>query len=133
MQHTSKFSLPRLIGLPSLIGLLLILMVPSLTHAQGDNGVFTFPPDVTDVSGVADYGNTAGGKTVTITGMWFTDASAVSIDGYPATNVTVLSNTSMTATTPAHAAASGLSVRVVGPGGYNADNTLFTYYDVPPR
>ena len=49
-------------------------------------------------------GTTAGGTTVTITGTGFLAGATVSLGGTAATGVTVVSSTSITATTPAHAA-----------------------------
>lgn len=50
-------------------------------------------------------GSTAGGETVTITGAGFTTGTTVDFDGVPATVVAIASDgTSLTATTPAHAA-----------------------------
>ena len=88
-------------------------------------------PTVTAVTGSADYGNTAGGKAVTITGTNFiSGALSVIIGGTAATNVTYVSSTSLTATTPVGVAGTA-SVLVTTAGGTNADNTLFTYYAAP--
>ena len=46
-------------------------------------------------------GTTAGGTSVTITGTGFTGATSVTFGGTAATSFTVVSNTSITATTPA--------------------------------
>ena len=48
-------------------------------------------------------GPVAGGTTVTITGTSFTSANAVTFGGTPAAAFTVVSPTTITATTPAHA------------------------------
>ena len=52
----------------------------------------------------AQYGPAAGGTSVTITGTGFLAGATVSLGGTAATNVNVVSSTSITATTPAHAA-----------------------------
>ena len=49
-------------------------------------------------------GTTGGGTPVTITGTGFLAGATVSLGGTAATGVTVVSSTSITATTPAHAA-----------------------------
>ena len=49
-------------------------------------------------------GSTAGGTAVTINGSNFTSGATVSIGSTAATNVTVVNSTTITATTPAHAA-----------------------------
>ena len=59
-------------------------------------------PTVTSISPTS--GTTAGGTSVTITGTGFLTGATVSLGGTAATNVNVVSATSITATTPAHAA-----------------------------
>ena len=57
------------------------------------------------VSGVSpNSGSTAGGTSVTISGTNFVNGATVTIGGTAATNVAVNSGTTITATTPAHAA-----------------------------
>ena len=57
------------------------------------------------VGGVSpSSGTVAGGTAVTITGSNFVAGATVSFGGVPATNVSVVTSTSITATTPAHAA-----------------------------
>ena len=82
------------------------------------------PPTVSLVS--PSTGPVAGGQSVTITGTGFTGATGVTIGGSAATGVTVVSDTQITATTPAHAAGSA-SVVVTTAAGSNAANTLYTY------
>ncbi|MBX7210334.1 MAG: cadherin-like beta sandwich domain-containing protein [Verrucomicrobiaceae bacterium] len=92
-------------------------------------GTGTIPaPTVTGI--VPSGGSTAGGTSVTITGTDFTGATAVTIGGAAATSVNVVNATTITCTTPAHAAGTA-SVLVTTPGGTNAANTLFTYA-LPP-
>lgn len=86
-------------------------------------------PTVTATS--PNTGTTAGGTSVTITGTDFTGATGVTIGGNPATHVTVVSATSITATTPAGTAGMA-SVVVTTPAGSNAANTLFTYVAPAP-
>ena len=94
---------------------------------------FTFvvpPPTVTGVSPAS--GSTTGGTAVTITGTGFAAGATVTIGGNPATGVTVVNSTSITATTPAHAAGA------VGVTVTNADSqsgtaaTAFTYVAPAP-
>src|SRR5207248_559697 len=59
-------------------------------------------PTVTAVS--PNSGNSAGGASVTITGTNFINGASVSFNGSPGTGVTVNSATSISVTTPAHAA-----------------------------
>lgn len=65
---------------------------------------FTFDPAPTLTSVVATEGTTAGGDTVTLTGTGFLTGATVLFGTTPATSVTVVSATQLTAVTPAHAA-----------------------------
>lgn len=72
-------------------------------------------------------GPTAGGTGVTITGSNFAAGATVSFGGTPATAVTVTGSTSITATTPPHAAGA-VNVTVTNPDGQSATLTNgFTY------
>ena len=93
------------------------------------NSLYTYVTPVTapSISSVSPAtGTTLGGTSVTITGTNFTGATGVTFGGTPATNVTVVSATSLTATTPAKSAGA-VSVVVTNPSGSNAANSLFTY------
>ncbi|HRO01235.1 MAG TPA: autotransporter domain-containing protein, partial [Nitrobacter sp.] len=68
---------------------------------------------------------------VTITGTNFTGATAVTFGGAPATGVTVVNDTTITATTPAHAAGA-VAVAVTTPGGTNSLPNGFTYSALAP-
>jgi hypothetical protein len=69
-------------------------------------------------------GTTLGGTTVTIGGTQFAAGATVTIGGAPATNVTVQSDTTLTATTPQHATGAADVVVTIGtksgslPGGF---------------
>lgn len=87
-------------------------------------------PTVSAVNPAA--GSTTGGTSVTITGANYQTGASVSIGGSAATNITVASATTITATTPAHAAG---SVNVVVTNPDNQTGTLvngFTYATPPP-
>ena len=63
------------------------------------------PPSAPTVTGISpSSGPTTGGTAVTITGTGFLAGATVRLGGTLATNVTVASSTSITATTPAHTA-----------------------------
>lgn len=81
-------------------------------------------PTVTAISPVS--GPIAGGTAVTITGTNFTGATSITIGGVAPTAVTVVSPTSITATTPAHAAGA-VNVVVTTPVGTGTGTNLFTY------
>lgn len=76
-------------------------------------------------------GSTNGGTTVTIIGSGFTDGDEVFFDGKPATNVTVVNDTTITATTPA-GTAGPVDVTVTTPGGQQGQlDDGFTYVQEP--
>jgi len=90
---------------------------------------FTFvAPTLTDVN--PDAGSSSGGTSVTLTGSGLTGATAVTFGGDPATNLVVVDDSSITVTTPSHAA--GLvDVVVSTPGGPATLLDGFTYADSP--
>ena len=72
-------------------------------RASGTSGGSSNPsPKVSAIS--PNNGTASGGASVTITGTGFQSGAAVTIGGTAATSVTVVSSTSITAKTPAHAA-----------------------------
>jgi hypothetical protein len=76
----------------------------------------TSPSSGVQVSGVSPgSGSTLGGTSVTISGSRFAAGATVTFGGAPATNVTFVSDTQLTAVTPQHA--SGLADVVVNAGG----------------
>jgi hypothetical protein len=74
----------------------------TLTQGFTYTAVSNPPPTVTGISPAS--GTVAGGTAVSITGTGFLAGATVSLGGTPATGVTVVSSTTITATTPAHAA-----------------------------
>ncbi|MFV3406247.1 autotransporter domain-containing protein [Pseudomonas sp. NY15463] len=86
-------------------------------------------PTLTGIS--PNSGTTAGGTSVTLTGTNLTGATAVTIGGTAATNVTVVNATTITATTPAHAAGV-VNVVVTTPGGSATLTNGFTYVTPTP-
>jgi hypothetical protein len=76
-------------------------------RASGQNSGTPAPPAPTppSVSAISpNTGTASGGTTVTLTGKGFLSGATVTIGGAAATSVTVVSSTSITAKTPAHAA-----------------------------
>jgi subtilase family serine protease len=67
-----------------------------------DAFTYVAPPAISSIA--PGFGPTAGGTTITITGTGFTDTPAVHIGSLPATTITFVSDTTLTAVTPAHAA-----------------------------
>ena len=84
-------------------------------------------PTVTKVS--PNSGPSNGGTAVTITGTNFVAGATVTFGGAAATNVTVVSNTSITATTPAHAPGA-VNVVVTDNNGSGTLTNGFTYTTV---
>ena len=101
------------------------------TQSSNSNITFTYtaapPPTITSIS--PSSGPAAGGTGVTITGTAFVTGATVTIGGTAATNVTVVSATSITATTPS-GAAGAKSVVVTNPDTlYGSLANGFTYMD----
>ena len=85
------------------------------------------PPGPTITSVAPNNGPVAGGTAVTITGSNFVAGATVAFGGTAATNVNVVSATSITATAPAHADGA-VDVTVTNPDGQVATTTRgFTY------
>ncbi|HEV8433747.1 MAG TPA: IPT/TIG domain-containing protein, partial [Thermoanaerobaculia bacterium] len=94
------------------------------------SSAFTYldPPTIASIAPTA--GKTAGGDGITATGTNFDDTTTtLTIGGVPATNVVVVSPTSLTATTPA-GSAGPVNVAVTTAGGSAMLSGGFTY--VPP-
>ena len=91
---------------------------------SGPSGTGGSAPTVASIS--PNSGSSSGGTAVTITGASFVAGAMVSIGGVAATNVTVASVTSITATTPAHAAGA-VSVVVSDSNGSGTLTNGFNY------
>jgi hypothetical protein len=94
---------------------------------------FTYISTAPTVTSVAPpTGTTLGGTNITVTGTNFVAGATLTLGGTAATNVTVVNGTTITATTPAHAAGA-VSVVVTNP---NAESgtllTGFTYVSTAP-
>ncbi|MFM8311728.1 MAG: IPT/TIG domain-containing protein, partial [Ilumatobacteraceae bacterium] len=102
--------------------------VTVVTSGGTSNGVnFTYSAPAPTITSIAPTsGTTAGGTTVTITGTGFVAGASVSFGTLPATNVTVVSNTSITAVSPASSTAGPVSVSVTTSGG-TSNGATFTY------
>ena len=109
-----------------LVDILVTTPVGTSSAVTADHFTFEGPPAVSAVSPVADL--PAGGSTVTITGANFADATAVSFGTTAASDLTVVSATSITVTSPAELAGS-VDVVVTTPVGTSATSLVdeFTY------
>ena len=108
-----------------------VVMNPDFQTATRASG-FTYvtgpaAPTVTAIS--PNFGTTAGGTAVTITGTGFVATPTVSIGGSAATGVSFVSSTTLTATTPAHAA--GLANVTVTNPSLQAGTLANGYYFAP--
>ena len=107
-----------------------------VTNTDSQNGTLTngysYTNPVPNVTSIAPKsGPAAGGTSVTITGTGFLSGAAVSLGGTAATGVNVVSSTSITATTAAHAAGA-VSVVVTNSDGQNGTlSNGFTYVAAP--
>jgi hypothetical protein len=105
------------------------------SSATNPSDQFTYiappPPTVTGLSPTS--GPTAGGTAITITGTNFDATAAVAVGGTPASGVSVISDTQITATTPAHApGAADVVVTVGGQSSGTSPADVFTYIAPPP-
>jgi hypothetical protein len=109
------------------------VMTPSGTSPTSPADEFTYTavavPTVTGIS--PNSGPAAGGTVVTITGSGFTGATSVDFGTTPASGITVVSATTITADSPAGTGVA--NVTVTTPGGTSATSTAdqFTYVAAP--
>ena len=99
-------------------------------YTSGETRTFSKnTPDITSLSPTS--GDIAGGTAVTITGVGFTSATGVTFGGSAATSVVVVSDTSITCVTPAHAVGAVNVVVLVASGNITEVNG-FTYTTTVP-
>jgi len=94
------------------------------------NNAFTYAPALTVTNTSPNVGPLSGGTVVTITGTNFVSPATVMFGATAATNVTVASSTSITATTPAGSAGS-VNVTVTSNGQSGTLTNGFTYSASP--
>jgi hypothetical protein len=97
------------------------------TTSAADVYTYRNVPAITSLS--PNYGNTAGGNTVTITGTGFSQATAVMFGSISLSVFTVNSGTSITCTAPAESAGP-VPVTVTTAGGVS-NGATYTYYATP--
>lgn len=100
--------------------------VKVVTRGGSFNQAAAYDSQVSVTSVTPDTGDAAGGTSVTIAGKGFTGATGVTFDGSSATSLVVVSDTSITCDTPAHAAGA-VDVVVTTPGGSGTGINAFTY------
>jgi large repetitive protein len=96
----------------------------------GDHYTYVAQPVISSIAPAA--GPTTGNTSVTITGTHLTGTTAVAFGAAAASNVTVVSDTRVTATAPAHAAGT-VDVKAVTIGGTSATSAAdgFSYFALP--
>jgi hypothetical protein len=102
------------------------------SNARGTVNRFTYtipPPVITAVS--PNSGTAAGGTTVTITGAYFLGASKVTFGIVAATSYTVVSDTQITAVTPAQLGARAVSVTTPEGTSSKTPPVPFTFKVIP--
>jgi hypothetical protein len=104
-------------------------LIPGTPPGGGPPGTEPLPPDVTSIT--PDTGTVAGNTAVTIVGTSLTGVNSVKFDNVEATNVVVVSDTTVTCTTPPGAAPGDVDVQVTNPDGFNTISNGFTYLGPP--
>jgi IPT/TIG domain len=89
---------------------------------------YSYLPDLRITSLSPVTGPIAGGTTVTLTGTGFTGATGVKFGALDATGVVVVSDSEVTAVTPA-ATAGAIDVAITTPSGTWTSKRAFTYFD----
>jgi len=110
------------------------VVAPGGTSAVTPASQFTYtaPPAAPTVTGIDPAkGPDTGGTSVTISGTGFTGATGVSFGGTSATTFTVVSDTQITATSPASATDGPADVTVTTPAGTSAP-VQFSYFLLIP-
>jgi IPT/TIG domain len=115
-------------------GLAVQVTTPSGTGTGvAPSGVYTYGTPAPTISSVSpNSGSISGGQSVTITGQYFTGATTVTFGGTAATGFTVNSDTSITATTPAHTAGIVDVAVTTAAGGTGTGTDLYSYAASPP-
>ena len=93
-------------------------------------GLFTYVMAPTVTSIIPNSGPTAGGTSITITGTNFLGATAVNFGSTAASSYSVISNTTISAASPAQAAGA-VQITVTTVGGVSLDLVTFTYVPAP--
>lgn len=108
----------------------------TVTNPDGRTGTmanaFTYTSTAPTVAGVSpNNGLVAGGTSVTLTGVNYALGATVTVGGLAATSVTVVNSTTITATTPAHAAGAA-DITVMNTDGQFGTLVAGFVYQLPP-
>ncbi|MGH9361801.1 MAG: IPT/TIG domain-containing protein, partial [Thermoanaerobaculia bacterium] len=109
------------------------LLEPIIESKTTGTGACIFPAVVnpTIAAVTPQSGSTAGGTPITITGTGFLAGATVTLGGVPATSVNVVSSTTITAVTGAHATGA-VNLVVTNPNGGSATLVSAFFYMPPP-
>jgi hypothetical protein len=106
-----------------------VTVMVSNPDGQSATSTFTYTAPALAITSVSPTAGTiAGGTQITITGVSFQNGATLTVGGSVATNVNVVSATTITATTPAHVAGS-VDVIVTSGGTTVTKNSGFLYFD----
>ena len=119
-----------LTGTPTTVAPTTVYTVTATNAAGSTSRTFTFtvianPPTVVSIN--VNSATRLGGTAITITGTGFLPGAKVTFDGLAASNVTVVSTTSITATTPPHAVGTVDVVVTNTDAGVGVGKGIFTY------
>lgn len=112
-------------------GLVSVTVTNSDSQSETTSSAFTYepPPAITSITNNA--GPLAGGTLITVTGTDFVAGASVILDGLDCTGVAVFSSTSLTCTTPAHAAGQ-VYIIVTNPDNQSGFlSPAFTFQEAP--
>ena len=126
--------LARAFSLAAVIALLAMLLPSATGVALTAKTLASDPTSTPTVSALSSsYGSVLGGTTVTITGSYLSDTVSVWFGSTAATNVTVNSDTSVTAVSPPGTLNDTVDVTVITPSGTSATSSAdqFTYIGFP--
>jgi parallel beta-helix repeat protein len=93
-------------------------------NTSADDFTYLPPPSVSSLAPAG--GPLAGGNTVTITGVSFSDVTSVTFGGTPASSITVINASTLNAVAPAHSAGT-VDVRVITLGGTSPNTSADDY------
>ena len=114
---------------PHVAGAFLVTVTdPGGSAVSTQRFTFVAPPSITTFA--PSSGPTEGGTVVTITGQNLTGTTSVTFGGVAGTDITNVSDTSVTVVTPPHAAG-GVSVALTSAGGSTTAAGVFTYVVAP--
>jgi hypothetical protein len=106
--------------------------VAPTSNGQGDLNTYSAPPSpqtlFPNIQNIAPVsGSTAGGLTVTIKGINFTEVNTVKFGTVNGTNLQIINSTELTVKTPAHAAGT-VDVKIISPFGVAVARNGFLFY-----